>query len=227
MATATRTPPRTDSRATAPSKLLAEARGGSVEALGTLFQSIRGHLTLAARRGFPRRFQAILGVSDVVQDAVVAGHERFHAFRGGSQAEFLGWMRVILSHTMVDSIRRQSALRRLGNGMLFDLEQIGAQAAALTDGSERRPLPTVIRVEEENLVKAALDELPADQRRVLWLHHWEGRTFAAIGAELGRSEEAARKLWVRGFRKIEERLRSLADDPEPGAGTSPRDCPRD
>lgn len=216
MATATRPPPRTEPRSTVPSTLLAEARSGSVEALGTLFQSIRGHLTLAARRGFPRRFQAILGVSDVVQDAVVAGHERFHAFRGGSQAEFLGWMRVILSHTMLDSIRRQSAIRRLGTGAPIDLELIGSQGAALADRIEHRPLPTVIRGEEERRVRAALDELPADQRRVMWLHHWEGKTFAAIGAEMGRSEEAARKLWVRGFRHIEQRLRALDADPDTG-----------
>ncbi len=216
MATATRAPRRTDPRSTATSTLLADARSGSVEALGTLFQSIQGHLTLAARRGFPRRFQSILGVSDVVQDAVVAGHERFHAFRGGSPAEFLGWMRVILSHTIVDSIRRQSTIRRAGHGVPLHLDRLGAQAAALADGVECRPLPTVIRVEEEERVRAALDQLPADQRRALWLHHWEGKTFVEIGLEMGRSEEAARKLWVRGFRRIEERLRALDDDPEPG-----------
>lgn len=209
MAIGTRTAPRNDPRSAAgSSNFLAAARGGSVEALGRLFDSIHGHLTLAARRGFPRRFQAIMGVSDVVQDAVVAGHAQFHAFRGGSPAEFLGWMRVILSHTLTDSIRRQSTLRRQGAAPPVTLAHIGLHDPAIADGGSLRPLPLVIRNEEADLVRAALDELPADQRRALWLHHWEGQTFAAIGVEMGRSEEAVRKLWVRGFKRIEERLRS-------------------
>jgi RNA polymerase sigma-70 factor (ECF subfamily) len=221
MAIGTRTAPRGDPRSAAGpgSSLLADARSGSVEALGRLFESIHGHLTLAARRGFPRRFQAIMGVSDVVQDAIVAGHAQFHAFRGGSPAEFLGWMRVILSHTLTDSIRRQSTQRRQGPGRPVNLAQVGSHDAAIADTGSLRPLPLMIRMEEGDLVRAVLDELPADQRRALWLHHWEGKTFAAIGVEMGRSEEAVRKLWVRGFKRIEERLRSRGQ-----GGDSTSDC---
>ena len=49
--------------------LLAAARIGSVEALGALFESMRGHLRLAAMRELPRSIRGAVSASDLVQAA--------------------------------------------------------------------------------------------------------------------------------------------------------------
>jgi len=194
---------------------LVAARAGSVEALGGLFESVRGHLRLAALRDMPRRFRGHLGVSDVVQDAVATGHMQFHTFRGGSSAEFFGWMRAILSHTLIDTVRRETAARRFPPGPTLRLSAIGSGDDALADSPTSRPEPSVIGREDADLVSAALDALPADQRRVIWLRHWEGKSFREIGDDFGRSEDAARMLWCRAFERLEREVRRRAgDDPD-------------
>ena len=44
--------------------------------------------------------------------------------------------------------------------------------------------------------------LPDDQRRVVELRHFDGRTHAEIADELGRSTAAVRMLWVRALRNL-------------------------
>lgn len=191
---------------------LIAARGGSVEALGRLFESVRGHLRLAAVRGMPHRFRGRLGVSDVVQDAFVIGHRQFHAFRGGSRAEFFGWMRTILSHTLIDTVRRESAARRMAARPPQRLSAVGSNDDALADSPLGRPVPSAIRGEDADLIASALDSLPADQRRVIWLRHWKGLSFREIGIDVGRTEDATRMLWCRAFERLERDVRGRRGD---------------
>lgn len=186
--------------------LVHAARGGCAEALGELFESARVHLLIAARRELPRRFRGQLGASDMVQDAVAEGHLQFHTFRGGSAAEFIAWMRSVLDHSMIDTFRRESARKRAPTGGTQRLSRIDSGDEMLAAPGGERPEACAIRGEERELVNAALESLSADHRRVLWLRHWEGKAFAEIGVEMGRSAEAARKIWGRAFEQFEVAL---------------------
>lgn len=186
--------------------LLAAARGGCPVALGTLFESSRQHLLIAARRELPRRFRGQLGASDMVQDAVAEGHRSFHTFRGGSAADFVAWMRALLNHSMIDTFRRCGAAKRMPKGMQQRLSALDSGDDVLAYRSADLPDSHAIRREEAGAVHAALKTLAPDHRRVLWLRHWEGRSFAEIGGEMGRSADAARKLWCRAFEQFERAL---------------------
>jgi len=189
--------------------LLDEARCGSAEAVGKLFESVRGYLLLAARRQVPTRLRGRVGASDLVQDALAAGHQHFQAFRGGSPAEFFRWMRTILASTAVDHIRWHDAAKRRPVGGMLPLSNVGSSDGALIDGSDR-PDAAAIRTEDAGVVEAALETLPADQRRVLWMRHWEGRPFDEIATTLDRSPMAVRKLWCRGLARLEDEIRCRA-----------------
>lgn len=190
--------------------LLAAARGGCPVALGTLFESVRAHLLVAARRELPRRFRGQLGASDMVQDAVAEGHRQFHTFRGGSPTDFLAWMRALLAHSMIDTFRRQGAAKRMPGAAPQRLSAIDSGDELLANPVADRPEAGAIRGEEAGAVNAALETLAPDHRRVLWLRHWEGRSFAEIGSEMGRSADAARKLWCRAFERFERALDDAA-----------------
>lgn len=200
------------------SALLAAARIGSVEALGRLFESMRGHLRLAAVRELPRSIREAVSASDLVQEAMATAHEQFHSFRGASPAEFFAWMRVILSHAAIDRLRFERAARRTPGGLRIPLESVGSRDGALLDGPDRRPDSIAMRSEDAELVGAALASLPAELRRVLWLRHWEGKPFAAIATDLDRSEMAIRKAWCRGLERLEEVIREKASRQEPPGG---------
>src|SRR5262249_56518354 len=55
-------------------------------------------------------------------------------------------------------------------------------------------------------LRRALDRLPEDHRRVITLRHREQRSFEEIGPLLGRSADAARKLWARAVERLRQEL---------------------
>lgn len=190
--------------------VIGAARQGSVEALGTLFESIRGHLRLAAIRDLPRGIQGKASVSDLVQDVMATAHERFMTFRGESEAEFFGWMRMILRSTAIDRFRRRQALRRQQGTPGIPLHDVGSRERGLADDADGRPEAVAMRVEDGRVVVDALAALPLEQHRVLWLRHWEGKTFEQIAVDMERSEAAVRKIWCRGLERLETLIRERA-----------------
>jgi len=202
-----------DAREQEAATLLAAARAGSADALGTLFASIRGYLRLAAARDLPRSIREAVSASDLVQDTLVAAHRGFEGFRGGSRAEFLAWARAILSNTAIDRLRYEKAARRDGPGPHVPLDAVGSGDDALVDVTHERPDSRAIRREDSRLVEEGMAALPADQRRVLWMRHWEGRPFVEIAADLGRSEVAVRKMWGRGLERLSREIRSRTTHP--------------
>ena len=57
--------------------------------------------------------------------------------------------------------------------------------------------------EQTRKLQEALARLPEDYRRVLALRYEEERTFEEIGRLLQRSENAARKLWLRAVERLQ------------------------
>jgi len=57
------------------------------------------------------------------------------------------------------------------------------------------------------VVAAMLEQLPGDQREVITLHLWAGRSFAEIADIVGVSSSTAHRLYVSGLQVLRERLR--------------------
>ena len=55
-------------------------------------------------------------------------------------------------------------------------------------------------------LERALGRLPEDYREVLLLRYQGDLSFEEIGRRLGRSANAARKLWLRALHKLEQEL---------------------
>src|SRR5262249_3345426 len=56
--------------------------------------------------------------------------------------------------------------------------------------------------EQARRLQQALARLPEDYRRVLLLRFQEGLAFQGIGGQLGRTPNAARKLWARAVKRL-------------------------
>ncbi len=105
--------------------LLERARLGNTEALGQVLQLYRNYLTILATTQLDRRLRRRVNPSDLVQDAMLAAHTDFAAFRGRSERELLAWLRQILInclHHVVEThlrakmrdMRRRSRWRKSG-----------------------------------------------------------------------------------------------------------------
>ena len=64
----------------------------------------------------------------------------------------------------------------------------------------------LIARERQADVDACLAGLPADYRAVIVWHHRDGLAFDEIGRRLGRSADAARRLWSRAIDRLQEVL---------------------
>lgn len=155
--------------------------------------------------------------SDIVQQAMLHAHQHRSQFRGKSEAEWLGWLRTILSNTLTAAARRLEAKsRQLSREQ--SLDQVLETSPTVMDPFLAARLPTpsesFSRVEEAVRLAAALESLPEDQRRVVELHHLQGMGIAEVASELKRSKSAVVGLLFRGLKRLREILERSGGEPK-------------
>ena len=123
-----------------------------------------------------RRF--LLGVvrdpdlaGDLMQTTFAKAIELGHTARAES---LKGWLFRVAFHEAITARRRQGTR-----------EQGRRRLASLGLSQRGRPDEGLIRAETVEAVRKALDELPPDQRRVVWARMYEDKTFAQIASDFG------------------------------------------
>src|SRR5262245_62414659 len=86
--------------------LLQRARTGDPRELDRLFQACRNYMLLIARSHMDSWMQAKVDASDIVQETLLEAHRDFERFQGRTSAEWLAWLRGILSNNAADLIRK-------------------------------------------------------------------------------------------------------------------------
>ena len=183
--------------------LIHRAQGGSVEALGVLWQVCRQYLLMLANQNVASDLRPKVAPSDLVQETFLEAQRDFHQFDGTSRRQLLAWLSKLLINNLLNHQRmfRQAKMRQLSREVVLD-SAIERSEPAIGD----LPLDVIIRQEDEARLKAALERLSDDHRRVLRLRHQENRSFEEIGRLMNRSPEAARLLWYRAVNKMGQLL---------------------
>ena len=188
-----------DTRRGGPALWLPEARAGSAEALGRALEACRGYLLQIARREIGQDLQAKCGASDLVQQTFLEANRDFSYFQGATEAEWRAWLRRLLLNNLANVVRgyRETAKRAVGREV--GLGQGDSTTRGANDPAADLPSPSteMMAREKADAVQRALDQLPETYQRVLKLRHENDLTFEEIGRRLGRSADAARKLFAR------------------------------
>jgi RNA polymerase sigma-70 factor (ECF subfamily) len=185
---------------------LSAARAGSSEALGQALQACRQYLLLVARSEFDEKLRGKGGASDLVQETFLKAHRHFGRFRGETEGELLAWLRQLLLNNLVSFRRLFVAGRRhVGREVNLDGRDTSSPGHQLR-GPAPSPSEQAIGHERDECLKLALERLPDDYRLVLDLRHDENRSFEEIGQSIGRSANAARKLWARAVERLQQEL---------------------
>src|SRR5690606_5959322 len=87
-------------------QLLMRARAGDDAARDELFAKCRNYVALIARTQVESWMRTKIDASDLVQQTLLEAHRGFDEFRGGTETEWLAWLRMILNHNAHDFIRR-------------------------------------------------------------------------------------------------------------------------
>jgi RNA polymerase sigma-70 factor (ECF subfamily) len=191
-----------------PEQLLQEARGGDAATLGRLLETYRRYLALLARVQIGQRLQGKVDASDVVQETFLEAHQNFPRFRGGSEAEFVAWLRQILAGNLADLLRRYLGAKGRDVRLEREIQDAFDRSSILLDrglvAQQSSPSQQAARREQSVILADALEQLPDDYRDVLVLRHLEGLSFPEVARRMGRSLDSVEKLWMRGLARLRQ-----------------------
>jgi RNA polymerase sigma-70 factor (ECF subfamily) len=179
-----------------------------------VLERYRHYLELLARLHLQPRFRSKLGASDVVQQTLFKATRNWDQFRGHGEAELAGWLRCILTSTMVDAARELEGAKRdvaLERSLEAFLGQSSARLEALLQASPDSPSEQVLRHEELLQLSAALAQLPEDQRLALERHYLQSCTVTEVAEHMGRTERSVAGLVRRGLQRLRELLGNEGD----------------
>lgn len=186
-------------------QLIQHAQLGDPTAVGELLSRYRNYLLLIANEGVNREIQAKVAPSDLVQQTMISAQQNIGQFRGQSEDAFRAWIRQILKNDILDNERkyRKSKRRQVGrensiNDSLYGFPQLAGELRSPSSDAQLR--------EQAVLLQQAISNLPDEYQTVIELRNWQEFSFAEIGKQMDRSEEAARKLWYRAVVKLESMI---------------------
>jgi RNA polymerase sigma-70 factor (ECF subfamily) len=161
--------------------------------------AFRPYLKAVAGRVLGRQVQDKVSASDVVQQCLLEAFKKYGQFRGKTELEWRAWLVAIVRNEAVDVLNYWVARRER------PLDGDSRLAPKLADDSSG-PAAKASRMEQAARLTAALERLSPDHQEVLRLRNFESLAFAEVAARMGRSEPAARQLWIRALDKLREEL---------------------
>lgn len=188
--------------------LLAAARRGSSQSLGSALEICRQYLLLVANRELDEQLQAKGGGSDLVQETFYEAQRDFAKFTGSTQDEMLAWLRRILLNNVANFRRFHLETGKRNAG----LERPIPDDASASDGGAELPSPQqtpsqwAMKKERLDALEVALARLPDEQQQVIVLRNQQHLSFEEIGAKMDKTADAARKLWARAVERLQQEL---------------------
>ncbi len=191
--------------------LIERVRDGSVNSLGELLQLYRNYLTVLASTQIDNRLRRRMSTSDLVQETMLAAHRDFGQFRGGSEGEFVAWLRKILCNSLSHAVekhvhakkrdlRREVALERVAKNIDDSMMRLSRLAV------DRAPTPSQVMARSELATELAdqLAKLKDSYRDVIVYRNLQSLSFEEIGGRMDIKPGAARMLWLRAIAKFKE-----------------------
>jgi RNA polymerase sigma-70 factor (ECF subfamily) len=142
---------------------------------------------------------------DLFQETFKRVHEKAHTFRG---PQFKGWLFKIATRVALDGIRRGKRIKAVSLNQQLDCgnsnsEQLGS--VALVDNS-CNPSEQVMKAEQAEQVRRAIELLPARQRATLILAYYQQLSYPDVAEVLGCSVGTVKTQMFRALRTLADKL---------------------
>lgn len=180
-----------------------------LEARGRAMEACREYLLLVADREIPDDLLAKGGVSDLVQETFLEATRDFEGFEGRTLGDFRGWLRRILLNNLTNFARRYRRTGKRRLSLEVSLDRSGSRHGGLRSGLVDRattPSNHAIRRERAAALARGLLRLPERYRQVIQWRHQDQLAFEEIGRRLDSSPDAARMVWARAIRRLQEEI---------------------
>jgi RNA polymerase sigma-70 factor (ECF subfamily) len=173
--------------------------GDSPEAVAQLVTRFRPYLRRTADEQLHGRYDVPASSAEIVVSTELHACREFGRFQGTSATEFRSWLREIVLQAVADRRRERGPAADLPGDSRGDFAPSAAELVAAQPpvGLDER-LASFIR------------KLPPDERRVVEMRYFEGKSFVEVAAALGLTSYAARKLWMRAVVRLQALCREAS-----------------
>ena len=167
---------------------------GEEEAFRGLFRRYAPSALSLARRVARQPYLA----EEIVQEAFLAVWRNPGGYDQG-RGSVKSWLMGMVHHRAVDAVRREESQRRRA-------EEAQANDVVVVDDPAESVVEALGVPEERNAVRAALEELPPEQRRVIELMYFEGASQSKIAERLGLPLGTVKSRTLLGMRRLRAAL---------------------
>ncbi len=142
---------------------------------------------------------------DLFQETFKRVHEKAHTYRGGS---LKSWLFTIATRVTIDFVRRRKRLTlvSLNQDCDCDEENAGQQASALAAGDAVDPADEMVKEEQKEQVRRAVESLPVGQRAALVLAYYQQLSYSEVAEVLGCSVGSVKTQMSRALATLAKRL---------------------
>lgn len=200
------------------------AAQGDSAAIEQLLWAHRGRLFGFTRRKIGPDWQGSIDPEDILQEAYVDVFRGIAAFKYEHEDSFYRWATRLIEHRFIDRVRalrrkKRDVSREVGSGGLHASRHESFLANQLKDSLT--PSKVVRRQDAVSALMACMAKLPDVWRTVVQRFHLDEEPLSNIAADMGRSEDAVRRMASRAVERLAECLRSASrffnSDECPGA----------
>lgn len=187
-------------------RLAVRGNSGSVEELLARHGPV---LRERFRNDIPRRWQALLTIDDLMQEAYTDAFLGIAEFNWQGEGSFQRWLGTIVRNNLLHALQMLEAEKRGGKRQPIDIQNSQESMAHLCElltGTATSPSGQVARRENCVALERAIERLPADYRRVVQLYDLEGQAIEAVAAAFDRRPGAVYMLRARAHRALQRLL---------------------
>jgi len=187
-------------------ELIVLAKDGNKTALNHLYRIYAERVRWIVRFRMSKELRSRLESMDIVQDTFVHALGGLGGFTYRNEGDFVRWLSKIAENELHGSLRKLHTDKRdIRKVVQLDEDKPNTGGGytgipALVDATT----PSVIMSKRDDLSKLekAIDELKPEYREVIVLTKIDGLSYNDIGARLGKSNEAVRKIVSRAMAEL-------------------------
>jgi len=148
---------------------------------------------------------------DLFQETFKRVHEKADTFRG---SRIKSWLFAIATNVAIDGSRRRSRLQVVSLNQGLDCadgkcEELGAVTVARNSCD---PSQAVVRAEQKEQVRQALELLPTRQRATIVLAYYQQLSYAEVAKVMGCSIGTVKTQMYRALRALAQRLPDISEN---------------
>ena len=205
----------TDAASEIADDLLAKMRGGSEEALATVFAHYRERLRRIVRFRLDHRIAGRISDSDVLQETYIAAAQRLEHYRKQTEMPAFLWLRLVVGQQLVDLHRQhlQAEMRDVRKEVSLQPNEPSPHTsmaiAAHLVGKMTAVSEIVARAERIERLESTLNKMDDFDREVIGLRHFEELSNVETAKVLKIETATASKRYVRAMARLAELMKEF------------------